>query len=188
LTPICDSLPSRSGGALCSTGCEAPVVCGENGGTGGAGSGPGNALWRSERSGVAGERRFGRYPLGHGMATRSPDADSFHADCGCLCSEWSVFPDFAAVCYSGCCRSVPTRLVGISVLVNQRRNRCAMTLFACGFSHPRASYFLLRRQKKVAQEKAARLPLAPCAPRFQPGSPEGASRPLCRRAESLPRP
>jgi len=33
--------------------------------------------------------------------------------------------------------------------------------FLIGFSHPKASYFLLRRQKKVAKEKAARLPLLP---------------------------
>ena len=31
-------------------------------------------------------------------------------------------------------------------------------LFECGFLHPRARYFLLRGQKKVTQEKAARLP------------------------------
>jgi len=32
-------------------------------------------------------------------------------------------------------------------------------VFECGFSHPRARYFLLRRQKKVTKEKATRLPL-----------------------------
>jgi hypothetical protein len=47
---------------------------------------------------------------------------------------------------------------------------------------------LLLGQKKVAKEKAARLPLESCASHFRPGSPEGASVPLWRHAESLPRP
>ncbi|WP_211299131.1 hypothetical protein, partial [Methylovulum psychrotolerans] len=33
--------------------------------------------------------------------------------------------------------------------------------FLIGFSHPKARYFLLLRQKKVSKEKAARLPLDP---------------------------
>jgi len=37
--------------------------------------------------------------------------------------------------------------------------------FLIGYSHPKASYFLLRRQKKVAKEKAARSPPMSCAPR-----------------------
>jgi|GEM_PF-2996746 len=53
---------------------------------------------------------------------------------------------------------------------------------------PQARYFSLRGQRKVSKRKAARLPLYPCAPRFRPGSPEGASMPICRRAESIPRP
>jgi hypothetical protein len=32
-----------------------------------------------------------------------------------------------------------------------------------GFSHPKARYFLLLRQKQVSKEKATRLPLASCA-------------------------
>jgi hypothetical protein len=35
-----------------------------------------------------------------------------------------------------------------------------------GLSHPKASSFLLLRQKKGTKEKAARMPLIPCAPRF----------------------
>ncbi|MEF3075524.1 hypothetical protein V2P20_10865, partial [Methylobacter sp. Wu1] len=49
------------------------------------------------------------------------------------------------------------------------------------FSHPRASYFLLRGQKKVTKEKAARLPLASCAPRFRRGLPKGTPVPLATR-------
>ncbi|MGJ0431424.1 hypothetical protein, partial [Methylobacter sp.] len=55
-------------------------------------------------------------------------------------------------------------------------------------SHPKASYFLLRGQKKVTKEKAARLPLASCAPRFHRGLPEGSSLALWQRAASLQRP
>ncbi|MGZ5059958.1 MAG: hypothetical protein ACXWAA_16150, partial [Methylobacter sp.] len=51
-------------------------------------------------------------------------------------------------------------------------------LFESGLSHPKASYFLLLRQKKVTKEKAARLPLISCAPRFYRGSAEGAPAPL----------
>jgi hypothetical protein len=32
-----------------------------------------------------------------------------------------------------------------------------------GFSHPKARYFLLLRQKKVSKEKATQMPLASCA-------------------------
>jgi hypothetical protein len=39
-------------------------------------------------------------------------------------------------------------------------------LFKCGFSHPRARYFLLRCQKKVSKEKATRMPLASCISRI----------------------
>jgi len=42
-----------------------------------------------------------------------------------------------------------------------------------GFSHPKASYFLLRRQKKVAKEKAARLPLLPALLGFVGGQQRG---------------
>jgi len=38
-----------------------------------------------------------------------------------------------------------------------------------GFSHPKARYFLLSRQKQVSKEKATQLPLHPCAPRFWRG-------------------
>jgi len=41
--------------------------------------------------------------------------------------------------------------------------------FLIGFPHPRAGYFLLRGQKKVSKEKAARMPLASCAPVYLPG-------------------
>jgi hypothetical protein len=44
------------------------------------------------------------------------------------------------------------------------------------------------RETAVSKRKAARLPLKSCASRFQLGSPEGASMPLWRRAESIPRP
>jgi len=48
-------------------------------------------------------------------------------------------------------------------------------------SHPKASYFLLLRQKKVTKEKATRLPLTSCAPRFYRESAEGAPAPLLTR-------
>ncbi|MGR9035947.1 MAG: hypothetical protein ACU83O_05090, partial [Gammaproteobacteria bacterium] len=51
------------------------------------------------------------------------------------------------------------------------------TIMLIGFSHPKARYFLLRRQKKVSKEKATRLPLDSCVPRFRQGLPEGASCP-----------
>jgi hypothetical protein len=47
-----------------------------------------------------------------------------------------------------------------------------------GFSHPKASFFLLRGQKKETKEKAARLPLESCAPRIYPGLPKGISYPF----------
>jgi hypothetical protein len=46
-----------------------------------------------------------------------------------------------------------------------------------GFSHPMASFFLLRSQKKETKEKAARMPLVSCASRFQREVIEGASCP-----------
>jgi hypothetical protein len=42
-----------------------------------------------------------------------------------------------------------------------------------GFSHPKARYFLLRRQKKVSKEKAARLPLLPTLLGFFGGQQRG---------------
>ncbi|MBS3965424.1 MAG: hypothetical protein KGZ80_13225, partial [Methylomonas sp.] len=49
-------------------------------------------------------------------------------------------------------------------------------------------YFLLRRQKKVSKEKAARMPLLSCAPRVWQGLTKGPSLALRQRAASLPRP
>jgi len=46
----------------------------------------------------------------------------------------------------------------------------------------------LRGQKKVTKEKAARLPLASCVPRFRRGLPEGPSLTLWQRAASMQRP
>ncbi|WP_157679107.1 hypothetical protein [Methylovulum psychrotolerans] len=46
--------------------------------------------------------------------------------------------------------------------------------FLIGFSHPKARYFLLLRQKKVSKEKAARLPLLPALLGFVGGSAEWA--------------
>ena len=50
-------------------------------------------------------------------------------------------------------------------------NRCVAiaTLDLIGFSHPKASFFLLLRQKKETKEKATRMPLGPCAPSFLSG-------------------
>jgi hypothetical protein len=59
--------------------------------------------------------------------------------------------------------------------------------FLIGFSHPKARYFLLLRQKKVSKEKAARLPLNPALLGFVGGRQRGLL-PSCRRAASLPRP
>ncbi|MGR9035366.1 MAG: hypothetical protein ACU83O_02105, partial [Gammaproteobacteria bacterium] len=59
------------------------------------------------------------------------------------------------------------------------------------FSHPKASFFLLRGQKKETKEKAARLPLESCAPRFYRGLPKGISYPFvnsrhpCRAPDGL---
>ena len=82
----------------------------------------------------------------------------------------------------------------------------------CGFPNPRSGYFRLRRQKtslpganlvacyapegfapgkarnSVTKEKATRLPLISCAPRFRRGLIEGISLSLDQRAESFPRP
>jgi hypothetical protein len=44
-----------------------------------------------------------------------------------------------------------------------------VTLVLIGFSHPKARYFLLLRQKKVSKEKATRMPLASCALAFLSG-------------------
>jgi hypothetical protein len=57
-----------------------------------------------------------------------------------------------------------------------------------GFSHPKARYFLLLRQKKVSKEKAARIPLVSSVPRFRRGLPEGTSVYLWQRAASMPHP
>jgi len=51
------------------------------------------------------------------------------------------------------------------------------TIDLTGFSHPKARYFLLLRQKKVSKEKATRLPLESCVPRFRRGLPKGAPAP-----------
>ena len=59
--------------------------------------------------------------------------------------------------------------------------------FLIGFSHPKARYFLLLRQKKVSKEKAAQLPLLPALLGFVGGRQSGLL-PTCRRAASLPRP
>ncbi|MDD5272721.1 MAG: hypothetical protein PHU14_08395 [Methylovulum sp.] len=45
--------------------------------------------------------------------------------------------------------------------------------FLIGFSHPKARYFLLLRQKKVSKEKAARLPLHPALLGFVGGRQKG---------------
>jgi hypothetical protein len=54
-----------------------------------------------------------------------------------------------------------------------------------GFSHPKARYFLLLRQKQVSKEKATRLPLASCALPFLLGVAKGTSLSLWQRAASL---
>ena len=49
-----------------------------------------------------------------------------------------------------------------SAVYKKTNNEVAIaTVFLIGLSHPKARYFLLRRQKKVSKEKAARLPLLP---------------------------
>ena len=46
--------------------------------------------------------------------------------------------------------------------VSNANNEVAIaTIDLIGYSHPKARYFLLLRQKKVSKEKAARLPLLP---------------------------
>ncbi|MDP3332175.1 MAG: hypothetical protein Q8S55_09350, partial [Methylococcaceae bacterium] len=57
-----------------------------------------------------------------------------------------------------------------------------------GFSHPKARYFLLRGQKKVSKEKAARTPLVSCALPLPSGVAKWGSGPIWQRTASLPLP
>jgi hypothetical protein len=61
------------------------------------------------------------------------------------------------------------------------------TVVLIGYSHPKARYFLLLRQKKVSKEKAARLPLLPALLGFV-GVGREVFLPSYRRAASMPRP
>jgi hypothetical protein len=63
----------------------------------------------------------------------------------------------------------------------------ARRLFESGLSHPKASYFLLRGQKKVTKEKAARCRLLPVLLAFAEGCQKGLLS-LWQRASSLKRP
>ena len=60
-------------------------------------------------------------------------------------------------------------------------------LFRSGYSHPKARYFLLLRQKKVSKEKAARLPLNLRSSVLSGVGREGVL-PSYRRAAFMPRP
>jgi hypothetical protein len=71
---------------------------------------------------------------------------------------------------------------------NQRKRVAIATIYLIGFSHPKAKYFLLLRQKKVFKEKAARSPLNVLRSSHLSGDGKKGFLPLCRRAASLPHP
>jgi hypothetical protein len=70
---------------------------------------------------------------------------------------------------------------------NKNNEIAIATIILIGYSHPKARYFLLLRQKKVSKEKAARLQLDLRSSVLSGIGREGVL-PSYRRAASMPRP